>query len=95
MVKKTKTKKTTAKKTPKRLPPGAPGHRTPEKVSPPKTTALPTNPGGAVVGGSDPCICGHAPEEHGRDSVYTSSTSCVVCVDDECVAYEADPGAGA
>jgi hypothetical protein len=43
--------------------------------------------GGAIVGGTAPCVCGHAPEEHGRDARYPGSTACVEC---ECVAYEAD-----
>lgn len=42
---------------------------------------------GAIVGGTAPCVCGHAPEEHGRDARYPGSTACVEC---ECVAYEAD-----
>ena len=46
--------------------------------------------GGAIVGGTDPCVCGDAPEAHGRDPKYPGSTSCTVegC---ECIAYEADP----
>ena len=48
--------------------------------------------GGTIVGGTDPCSCGDAPEEHGRDPHYPGSTSCNVpgC---DCVAYEADPEA--
>lgn len=46
---------------------------------------------GAVVGASDPCVCGHAPEDHGRDPEYPGSTACRECVTDGCVAYEADP----
>lgn len=45
--------------------------------------------GGAIVAGTDPCICGHAPEEHGRDPAYPGSTACTECGD--CVAYEANP----
>lgn len=46
-------------------------------------------PVGAVVGGTDPCTCGDAPEEHGRDAAYPGSTACTVegC---GCIAYEAD-----
>ena len=46
--------------------------------------------GGAVVAGTDPCVCGDAPEAHGRDPKYPGSTSCTVegC---ECIAYEPDP----
>lgn len=44
---------------------------------------------GAIVSGTDPCTCGHAPEEHGREPAYPGSTACRECED--CVAYEADP----
>lgn len=37
---------------------------------------------------TDPCACGHAPEEHGGDPEYPGSTSCTEC---DCIAYEADP----
>ena len=37
--------------------------------------------------GTDPCACGHAPEEHGNDPEYPGSTSCTEC---DCIAYEAD-----
>jgi hypothetical protein len=47
--------------------------------------------GGAVVSSSDPCTCGCAPEDHGRDPEYPGSTSCNACGD--CIAYEADPEA--
>jgi hypothetical protein len=43
---------------------------------------------GAVVGGVDPCVCGGAPEDHGRDPEYPGSTACTHCTD--CIAYEAD-----
>jgi hypothetical protein len=46
---------------------------------------------GAVVTSSDPCTCGCAPEDHGRDPEYPGSTSCTACED--CIAYEADPEA--
>lgn len=49
--------------------------------------------GGAVVGASDPCTCGHAPEDHGRDPAYPGSTACRECASDGCVSYEADPAA--
>jgi hypothetical protein len=54
----------------------------------------PANPdaGGAIVGGTDPCTCGHAPEEHGHNDEFPGSTACVVCEDGDCVAYESDPG---
>ena len=41
-------------------------------------------------GDTDPCTCGHAPEEHGNDPEYPGSTSCTEC---DCLAYEADPDA--
>lgn len=44
---------------------------------------------GAIVTGTDPCVCGGAPEDHGRDPEYPGSTACTHCTD--CVAYEADP----
>lgn len=47
------------------------------------------SPTGAIVSGTDPCTCGHAPEEHGREPAYPGSTACRECED--CVAYEADP----
>jgi hypothetical protein len=47
--------------------------------------------GGAIVTASDPCTCGCAPEDHGRDPEYPGSTSCTACED--CIAYEADPEA--
>lgn len=47
--------------------------------------------GGMIVAASDPCTCGCAPEDHGRDPEYPGSTSCTGC--DDCIAYEADPGA--
>ncbi len=47
--------------------------------------------GGAIVSASDPCTCGCAPEDHGRDPEYPGSTSCTAC--DDCIAYEADPEA--
>jgi hypothetical protein len=47
--------------------------------------------GGAIVTDIDPCVCGGAPEDHGRDPEYPGSTACTHCTD--CVAYEADPGA--
>ena len=46
---------------------------------------------GAVVSGTDPCVCGGAPEDHGRNPEYPGSTACTHCT--ECVAYEADPDA--
>lgn len=45
---------------------------------------------GAIVTGTDPCTCGHAPEEHGQDPRHPGSTACVECGGD-CIAYEADP----
>ncbi len=42
---------------------------------------------GASVGGTDPCTCGHTPEEHGHDPDHASSTGCTEC---DCIAYEAD-----
>lgn len=59
----------------------------------PKETKTKTKPrtGGAIVSASDPCTCGCAPEEHGRDPEYPGSTSCTTC--ENCIAYEADPEA--
>lgn len=60
------------------------------KEKPAVQPPLKTWTGGAIVGGTDPCTCGDAPEEHGRDPRYPGSTRCNApgCV---CVAYEADP----
>src|SRR5680860_455088 len=55
-----------------------------------KVTQTPTKAGGAIVTDTDPCTCGHAPEEHGRDPEYPGSTSCTEC---DCAVYEADPDA--
>ena len=55
----------------------------------PDAPVMKTRSGGAIVSSSDPCTCGCAPEEHGRDPEYPGSTSCTNCED--CVAYEADP----
>lgn len=49
---------------------------------------------GAVLGGTDPCVCGHAPEEHGHDPAHPSSTACRADLGAEgcdCAAYEAEP----
>ena len=53
---------------------------------------------GAIVTGTDPCICGHAPEEHGHDPVYPGSTACQSDLGSDvpgdgcdCMVYEADP----
>jgi hypothetical protein len=46
---------------------------------------------GAIVVGTDPCVCGDSPEEHGRYPTYPGSTACRVCM--TCIAYEADTGA--
>lgn len=35
----------------------------------------------------NPCVCGHAVEEHGDDPKYPGSTACQEC---DCIAYEAD-----
>jgi len=56
-------------------------HKTPAKHA--------SSSAGATVSGTDPCTCGHAPEEHGHDAKYPSSTACTEC--DDCIAYEADP----
>lgn len=40
--------------------------------------------------GAEPCVCGHAVEEHGHDDAYPGSTSCTEC---DCIAYESDPTA--
>ncbi len=105
MAKKTTTKKTTKKpaskksggpkkvraealpKAPPKAPSKARAKACPAGTEPQRTpTSL-----GAVVGGTDPCTCGHSPEEHGHDADYPGSTGCVVCEDGDCVAYEADP----
>ena len=49
-----------------------------------------TEPTGAIVDGTDPCTCGHAPEEHGREPAYPGSTACRECPEGNCIAYEAD-----
>lgn len=60
------------------------------KKTPPAQPPADTKGGGAIVGGTDPCTCGDAPEEHGRNPRYPGSTRCNApgC---DCVAYEADP----
>lgn len=58
--------------------------KTPRRVAK-KTPAI---SGGTIVGGTDPCVCGRSPEEHGRDPNYPGSTG---CVESGCIAYEADP----
>lgn len=63
-------------------------HLSSEPDGPPPTGQRRT--GGARVPSADPCTCGHAPEEHGRDPEYPGSTGCAEC---DCVAYEADPEA--
>lgn len=35
----------------------------------------------------NPCVCGHALEEHGHDKKHPGSTACNYC---DCIAYEAD-----
>lgn len=53
-----------------------------------------TSPTGAIVPGTDPCTCGHTPEEHGREPAYPGSTACRAEDYDgpcACVAYEDDP----
>jgi len=39
--------------------------------------------------GDEPCMCGHAPEEHGGDPKHPGSTACTAegC---PCICYEAD-----
>lgn len=53
-----------------------------------RTRQIPEYPRGAVISGTDPCTCGHAPEEHGRDPEHHGSTACTEC---DCIAYEANP----
>lgn len=36
---------------------------------------------------TDPCVCGHAIEEHGHDRKHPGSMACTEC---DCIAYEAD-----
>jgi hypothetical protein len=38
---------------------------------------------------TSPCVCGHAPEEHGGDPEYPGSTACQVN-DCDCCSYESD-----
>lgn len=64
--------------------------RLPSSKEPKKEETRPRT-GGAIVASSDPCTCGCAPEEHGRDPEYPGSTSCTAC--GNCIAYEADPEA--
>lgn len=50
--------------------------------------------GGAVITGNDPCVCGHAPEEHGGDPAFPGSTACGADLGAggcDCAVYEADP----
>lgn len=84
--KKTKAKKTAAKKT--KAPRASARGRLKKAIPTPPPPAPPPAPTGAVIAAPDTCVCGHAPEEHGRDSANPSSTSCLEC--DDCVAYEAD-----
>jgi hypothetical protein len=56
-----------------------------------KVPKRPPESGGAIVTNTDPCVCGGAPEDHGRDPAYPGSTACTHCTD--CIAYEADPEA--
>lgn len=80
-------RRTAPKKTTARGPAAAPPElREAPAVPPPASPRT----GGTIVGGTDPCTCGDAPEEHGRDPRYPGSTGCNApgC---ECVAYEADP----
>lgn len=58
-------------------------------MSKPKRPPKRPEPTGAIVSSMDPCTCGHAPEEHGREPAYPGSTACRECKD--CVAYEANP----
>lgn len=59
-----------------------------QRPSTPTPTARVERSGGAVVGGTDPCVCGHSPEEHGHDPEHPSSTHCTEC---DCIAYEPNP----
>ncbi len=56
------------------------------KTTTAKTQSRP-QPSRATVTGTEPCTCGHAPEEHGHDPEYPGSTSCTEC--DDCITYEA------
>lgn len=62
-------------------------HRTLRDAKDGEVTKTRVKPSGAIVTNTDPCTCGHAPEEHGRDPEYPGSTSCTEC---DCIAYEAD-----
>jgi hypothetical protein len=66
-------------------------HELQRQQPPLKETAAPKKKGspGAIVTGTDPCTCGYAPEEHGRDPQFPGFTG---CVDGDCESYEADPG---
>ena len=61
-------------------------------VTPAVQPAPVSSSSGAIVSGTDSCVCGGASEDHGRDPEYPGSTACTHCTD--CIAYEADPGAG-
>jgi hypothetical protein len=96
MVKKTKTRKTKAKISSKKTR-TKDGSKKVRAKAPPKTKRAEASPapaspdaGGAIVGGTDPCACGRAPEEHGRDANHPSWTG---CTESDCLAYESDPGA--
>ena len=76
---------------PKKTAARGPAAASPElKKGSPVQPPLNTRTGGAIVGSTDPCTCGDAPEEHGQDPRYPGSTRCNApgC---DCVAYEADP----
>lgn len=42
---------------------------------------------GLEMENTNPCVCGHAIEEHGHDKKHPGSTACNEC---GCIAYEAD-----
>lgn len=58
-----------------------------KKTSRTVSAHAPASPG-AVVTGTDPCVCGDSPEEHGHDPKHPGSTACRNC--GTCIAYEAD-----
>lgn len=93
---KTTMAKKTKKKTPKNATKKKPASRTITKKAKkaarptrkPQKASAPATSGGAIVTGTDPCVCGDSPEEHGHDPKHPGSTACRNC--GTCIAYEAD-----
>lgn len=67
------------------------GLREVQKIASPATPKHTSRTARSRTNGPHPCVCGCAIEEHGHDDEHPGSTSCTGC--DDCIAYEADPGA--